>query len=367
MAEKTEKATPKKLKDARKKGQVAKSKDFPSAFTFIVSIAGILSSTHFLYTKLAGFMLNMFGMIEQAAKNPGVITAMIGEAVQTIYSTSIPIMAIVSIIGVLVNFLIIGPLFSMEAMKPDIKKLNPITNIKNMFKVKTFVELIKSILKISGAVVLIYTVMSGSFAEIISTAAMPVYGAALVFNDFLGKVVLRVGIFFIAVGVFDLVFQKKNFAKEMKMEKFEVKQEMKDTEGDPHIKSKRKQKAQELAYQDGPGAARKARTVVTNPSTIAVALEYDPEVLPAPKILTMGKDLVAEEIIKVALDNNIPIMRNIDLAHTLYWKCAIGQYVPEDTYETIAEILKWIEELEAEQKAEEGPEEELEYLEIFEE
>ena len=128
----------------------------------------------------------------------------------------------------------------------------------------------------------------------------------------------------------------------MKMEKFEVKQEMKDTEGDPHIKSKRKQKAQELAYQEGPGAAAKARTVVTNPSTIAVAIEYDPDVIPAPKILTMGKDLVAEEIIKVALDNNVPIMRNIDLAHTLYWKCAIGQFVPEDTYETIAEILKWI-------------------------
>lgn len=363
MAEKTEKATPKKLKDARKKGQVAKSKDFPSAFTFIVSIAGILSSSNYLYSKLSGFMVAMFTMVREQSNMTQRISGMAKLAMHTIFQTSIPIMVIVSIIGVLVNFLIIGPMFSMEAMKPDIKKLNPVSNLKNMFKVKTFIELVKSILKITGAVVLIYLVVHTSLEEIVSTAALPVYGSALVFNDFLVKVVLRVGIFFIAVGIFDLVFQKKNFAKEMKMEKFEVKQEYKDTEGDPHIKSKRKQKAQELAYQDGPAATNRARTVITNPSTIAVAIEYNPEELPAPKIVTMGKDMVAEEIMKIALDNNIPIMRNIALAHQLYFKCQIGQYVPEDTYETIAEILKWIEELEEEEKRKA---EEKEYVDLFE-
>lgn len=361
MAEKTEKATPKKLKDARKKGQVAKSKDFPSAFTFIVSIWGILLSAKYLYTELTGYMITMFSMIKNTQAVSEKIGGMVGLGIDTIYRTSIPIMLIVSAIGILVNFLIIGPLFSFEAMKPDIKKLNPVTNIKNMFKVKTFIELVKSILKITGAVVLIYSVVHNSLSEIISTAGMPVFGSALVFNDFLIKVILRVGIFFIAIGIFDLVFQKKNFAKEMKMEKFEVKQEYKDTEGDPHIKSKRRQKAQELAYQEGPSAASRARTIVTNPSSIAVAIEYNPEEHPAPKIVTMGKDRVAEEIIKVGLDNNIPIMRNIALAHELYWKCKIGQFVPEDTYETIAEILKWIEELEREKQ----PQEEI--LEIFKE
>ncbi|MDN3504902.1 MAG: type III secretion system export apparatus subunit SctU [Rhabdochlamydiaceae bacterium] len=364
MAEKTEKATPKKLKDARKKGQVAKSKDFPSAFTFIVSIWGILMSTSFIYDNLVSFLMTSISVIRDGQGATEKIPPMLRLAIMTIFKTSIPIMVIVSVIGVLVNFLIIGPLFSFESMKPDIKKLNPITNLKNMFKVKTFIELIKSILKISGAVVLIYTVVDSSLGEIISTASMPVYGSALIFNDFLGKVVLRVGIFFIAIGVFDLVFQKKNFAKEMKMEKFEVKQEYKDTEGDPHIKSKRKQKAQELAYQDGPSSARKARTVISNPSSIAVAIQYDPETLPAPKILTMGKDLVAEEIIKVALDNDVPIMRNIALAHQLYWTCKIGQFVPEDTYETIAEILKWIEELEQE-KQEEKQKEPQEFIDLF--
>ena len=354
MAEKTEKATPKKLKDARKKGQVAKSKDFPSAFTFIVSIAGILASTDYLYQKLAGYTIAMFTAIKDTTDFSSKVGAYVNYAVDTIYKTSIPIMALVTVIGVTVNFLIVGPLFSLESMKPDIKKLNPITNLKNMFKIKTAIELIKSILKITGALVLIYSVVSGALDQVIATAALPPLATALVFNDLLVKVVIRVGIFFIAIAIFDLVFQKKNFAKEMKMEKFEVKQEYKDTEGDPHIKSKRRQKAQEIAYQEGPQAAKRAKMVVTNPTTLAIAIEYDPELQPAPKIATMGKDLRAEEIIQIALDNNIPIMRNIALAHKLYYECDIGRFVPEETYETIAEILKWIEELEKEKEQEEN-------------
>jgi type III secretion protein U len=352
MAEKTEKATPKKLRDARKKGQVAKSKDFPSAFTFIVSVASILASTGYLYEKLAGYMLLMFREIKQDPNLDNRAASFIAMAIDTINTCSLPIMLAVTIVGILINFLMVGPLFSMEALKPDLKKLNPITNLKNMFKIKTFVELIKSIAKISGAVFLIYLVIDSSLEEIIATAAMPVIGTALVFNDFLMKVMIRVGIFFIIVGVFDLVFQIKNFAKEMRMEKFEVKQEYKDTEGDPHIKSKRKQRAQEIAYQEGPGATKRAKTVITNPEHIAVALEYDPQEQPAPKILTMGLGPVAEEIIKIALDNNIPIMRNISLAHILYTKCEIGHFVPEETYAAISEILKWLEHLEAQKEAE---------------
>ncbi|NBO23890.1 MAG: EscU/YscU/HrcU family type III secretion system export apparatus switch protein [Chlamydiae bacterium] len=346
MAEKTEKATPKKLRDARKKGQVAKSKDFPSAFTFIVSVTAILFSTGYFFEQLAGFMIEMFKQIRLDPQLENKAGNYILQAVDVINNVSLPILIAVVITGVLVNFLMVGPLFAMEAMKPDIKKLNPITNLKNMFKIKTFVELIKSIAKITGAVFLIYLVMKNSIGEIIASVALPVIGTAIIFNDFLLKVVIRVGLFFIVIGIFDLVFQLKNFAKEMKMEKFEVKQEYKDTEGDPHIKSKRRQRAQEIAYQEGPQAAKRARTIITNPEHIAVALEYDPNEHPAPKILTMGLGNVAEEIIKIALDNNIPIMRNVPLAHMLFEKGTISSFIPEETYQAIAEILKWIEGLE---------------------
>ena len=347
MAEKTEKATPKKLRDARKKGQVAKSKDFPSAFTFATSFALIVATSGYFFKNLAGFMVAAFTGVKEGSKIASEIPMFVSAAFQLIFNTSMPFMIMISLIGVLVNFLIIGPLFSLQAMKPDIKKLNPINNLKGIFKVKTFIELIKSILKITGAVLLIYSVVYNSLPEIIATAAMPILGSAIVFSDFLIKVAVRVGIFFLAIAIFDLVFQKKNFAKEMKMEKFEVKQEHKDTEGNPEIKGKRRQVAQEIAYQDGPGAARNARAVITNPIHIAVALEYDEDEDPAPKIIVMGKGVTAENIIKVALENNIPIMRNVPLAQELYNKGKMGQYIPEETYEAIAEVLKWLDTIEA--------------------
>lgn len=347
MAEKTEKATPKKLRDARKKGQVAKSKDFPSAFTFAASFALIVATSGYFFKNLAGYMLLTFTGVKEGEHIASQIPMYFTAAFEVIFNTSMPFMILISLIGVLVNFLIIGPLFSLQAMKPDIKKLNPVTNLKGIFKLKTFIELLKSILKITGAVILIYTVVYDSLPEIIATAAMPVLGSAIVFSDFLIKVAFRVGLFFLAIAIFDLVFQKKNFAKEMKMEKFEVKQEHKDTEGNPEIKGKRRQTQQEIAYQDPPSAARKARAVVTNPTHIAVALAYDPDEDPAPKILVMGKGVTAESIVKVALENNVPIMRNVPLAQLLYNKGKMGHYIPEETYEAIAEVLKWLDTIEA--------------------
>lgn len=228
-------------------------------------------------------------------------------------------------------------------MKPDIKKLNPITNLKNLFKMKTLFELIKSILKISGALFLIYTVVWSSVPAIIHTASLSVYDIAMVFNDFLVQVIIRVGLFFLAVALADLVYQKKNFAKEMKMEKYEVKQEHKDTEGDPHIKGKRKQAAQEIAYQEGPASVKRSKAVITNPVHIAIALSYSEKTEPAPRILFMAKGVLADQVVKLAVDYNIPIMRNVALAQTLFEKGEIYQYIPEETYEAVAEILRWLE------------------------
>lgn len=347
MAEKTEKATPKKLKDARKKGQVAKIQDLPAAFTFVVSIGGALASISFFFDQIGSFLLAMLKAVSTAeidfeSKAPGYFY----QALEIIMKTSLPLMIVVCFVGVLVNFLAVGPVFSFEAMKFDLKKLNPIEGIKQKFKLKVLIDLIKSVAKITGAAIIIYIVIWNALPQIISTAAAPILASALIVNDFLVKVAIRVGIFFLLIALFDLAFQKKNFAKEMKMEKFEVKQEYKDTEGDPMIKGKRREQFREIAYQDGPKAARRARAIITNPTHLAIALKYDPEVEPAPIILTMGAGVVADQIIKIGVENKIPIMRNVDLARELYTKGKISDYIPENTYEAVAEILKWIKSLE---------------------
>ena len=347
MAEKTEKATPKKLKDARKKGQVAKIQDLPSAFTFIVSIGATLVSVSYLFEQLGSFLLMMFREVPTAqADFESKVAGYFSHAMEVILNCSLPIMVIVCLVGVIISFLVVGPVFSFEAMKFDLKKLNPVEGLKQKFKVKVLVDLLKSIAKITGAAIIIYILIWSMLPQIISTVMMPILASAQVVNDFLVSAAIRVGLFFILVALFDLAFQKKNFAKEMMMEKFEVKQEYKDTEGDPMIKGKRRELFREIAYQEGPGAARRARAIITNPTHLAVALKYNPEEEPAPVILTMGAGAIAEQIIKIGIENKIPIMRNVDLARMLYMKGKISDYIPEDAYEAVAEILKWIDSLE---------------------
>lgn len=342
MGEKTEKATPKKLRDAKKKGQIAKSQDFPAAFTFVVSVMATLFLSTYLFQQLSAVLISTF----KAVSEPdlvNVITSWFMQGFYVIFLCSIPIMVAVAFAGTVVTFLIQGPVFSPEVFKFDIKKFNPIDNLKSKFKMKTMIELLKSLLKIFVAAVIVYFVVDKSLPVLIKCAGLPLVASMKIFVYFLEDVVMKVGLFFAMVSIFDLAYQKYNFGKEMMMEKFEVKQEYKDTEGNPEIKSKRKQIAHEIAFGDGPGAgAARAKAVVTNPTHLAIALGFDKEVDAAPYILAMGRDFLAERIIKIAEDNKVPIVRNIPLAHKLWEESKLYEYIPEDSYEPVAEILRWI-------------------------
>lgn len=349
MGEKTEKATPKKLRDARKKGQVAKSQDFPAAFTFIVSLAVTLSMVGMLYERLGGYLVSIFTRIpELGAQAEETIPNLYMEAAAQILAASLPILVVVAFIGVLVNFLVTGPVFSPEVFKPDIKKFNPIDNLKAKFKMKTLFELLKSMFKITGAAVLIYFTVRSALPVLVQTVTMPAIAAMAIYSYFLFEVIFKVGLFFITVAVADLVYQKHNFAKEMMMEKFDVKQEYKNSEGDPQIKGKRKQIAQEIAYSDGPAAGvNKAKVVITNPTHLAIALGYDRDLDPAPFVAAMGNGLIANMIVKEAEKRDLPVLRNVGLAHQLWEEGEQWEYVPEHTYAAIADILRWLEALEA--------------------
>jgi type III secretion protein U len=349
MAQKTEKATPKKLRDARKKGQVAKSQDFPSAFTFATAIFGVIMAASYLYKNLAGYFIMTLKTVSSNIDMQNRAGGFIMEAISIIAMASFPILIVVLIVGLLANFLVVGPLFSFQAMKFDLKKLNPIEGIKQKFKLKVLVELIKSILKITGAAIIIYFIIKSMLPEVIFSVKFPVIGTLTIVADFLKKVAIQVGIFFLLIAIFDLAFQKRQFAKEMMMEKFEIKQEYKDTEGDPQIKGKRREQFREIAYSEGPSAARRARAIVTNPTHIAVALGFeDEEKELVPKILIMGQGSLAERIIKVGIDNHVPIMRNVALARRLFNIGNIGDFIPKETYKAVAEILKWLETMENE-------------------
>ncbi len=353
MGEKTEPATQKKLRDARKKGQVAKAQDFPAALTFVASVAMTLAMARQLYLLLGNFMIGMFTEATHVDYNSAV-GGLMNQCMMIIMRASMPVLILVSGIGALVTFMVVGPVFSVESMKPDMKRFNVVENLKQKFKLKTWVEIIKSVAKITVASYLIYQVMWSSLDQIVATAAMDVLAQGDIIYDFLIKSMIRVGIFFLAVAVFDLVFQKRTFAKEMKMEKFEVKQEYKDSEGDPEVKGRRRQMAREIAYDEGPKAARKAKVVISNPTHLAVAVAFDQEKDPAPYVACKGSHGTALAIIKIAEDNGIPVMRNVPLAHMLFSKVEANDYIPGETYEAMAEVLIWVQKIEQEKKLQEG-------------
>lgn len=352
MGEKSEKATPKKLKDARKKGQVAKSQDFPSVFTFVTSVAVTLAMAPWIYGKLALFITTAFSSANITGLDKQ-LPAFMGWAIETILAVSIPILIIVVVIGVLINFLMVGPTLALEVFKPDIKKFDPIQNLKAKFKIKTLVELIKSILKIVIAGYIIYRIMYNSLPVLTQTVSMPMIGALQILYYFTWQVIFQVGLVFLVIAIADLIYQRHVFANEMKMEKFEVKQEFKNQEGDPQIKGKRKELGRELVYSDGPAQnVKKAQVVVTNPTHIAVALGYEKALDPCPYILDMGRGKMAELIIQLAEEYDVPIMRNVSLARQLYEEGEVWTYVPKDTYEAIAEIMRWVNSLQAEKNTE---------------
>ncbi|MCB1119084.1 MAG: EscU/YscU/HrcU family type III secretion system export apparatus switch protein, partial [Chlamydiia bacterium] len=320
----------------------AKSQDLPSAFTFIASIWTVMAMVPILYENLGGFLVGTFKKVTDDNLLM-TIPSLYVQAPEIIFRSSIPVLMVAASIGVIITFLTVGPVFATEVFKFDIKKFDVVSNLKNKFKMKTLVELIKSVLKITIAAYIIYTVISGSVPVLIRTVSLPITGALIVFSWFLMDVVVKVGLFFIAVAVFDFAYQKMSFANEMKMEKFEVKQEYKNTEGDPQIKGKRKQIAQEIAYSEGSsGAVKKAKAVITNPTHLAVAVGYRRDIDPAPFVLLKGQARLAEKIVRIAEQNEIPVVRSVRLAHTLFEKGEIYDYVPEETYAALAEILRWV-------------------------
>jgi type III secretion protein U len=348
MGEKTEKATPKKLQDARKKGQVAKSQDAPSFVTFAVSMSMTIALIPHLYEQISSFLITMFQASQQQHLTQ-IIPNGFHQAILLILTLSIPILIVVVFFGVITNFLLIGPVFSVEVFKPDIKKFDPIKNLKAKFKLKTFVELLKSLFKISGAFYLAYTVVDEMIPEISKSSTMEIEGALLLLHAFLKNIIIRVGLLFLVISAFDLVYQRRSFAKEMMMEKFEIKQEYKNTEGDPQIKSKRKEVAREIAYSEGPAAAvQHATVVIVNPTHVAVGIAYEMGIDPAPYILATGENYAAKLIIKEAKRYNVPILSNEPLARQLFEEGELWEFIPESAYEPVAEILKWLQSLKPE-------------------
>jgi flagellar biosynthesis protein FlhB len=342
MGDKTEEPTAKRLREARKKGQVANSRDLTTALLFITAFSLLLGTGSSMVESLKEFMHQYLSWAVSQSEIPsGGYYKMGVDTIFTILKLVAPLFMGIFVISLFISYVQVGPLFSFEAMKPDLKKINPLGGMKKWFSPKTFVELLKTTIKLSAICFLAYQIVRDLLRPMVLSVGSNISNMNIFLKDMVSSFTFRVAAVFIVVAAADFFYQKQQWKKGLKMSKDEVKREYKEDEGDPMYKHKRKEMHQEFAFNSMMKNTRKATVVVVNPTHLAVALFYDREIGGAPQVLAKGQNLIADQIRKIAKEEGIPIMRNVTLAQALN-KVEIGDVIPEELYYAVADVLNYV-------------------------
>jgi len=342
LQEKTEQATPRKRSEARKKGQVGKSREIPSVAVLLAGLSTLYLFGAYMYNHIKSVMQDTFSMI--AAPNLGLaeFLAFGNIVIERLIVVVLPVMIAVFVTALLSNVLQIGWLLSWESVTPKLSKISPIKGIQKLFSKQTLMELFKSLAKLALVGVIAYVTIKGEMDRLPSLADMEVQGILLYILKIVFKIFIRVSMAMIFLAILDFWFQKWQYEEQLKMTKQEVKEEFKRTEGDPLVKSRIKRIQYEIAKRRMMQEVPKADVVVTNPVHLAIALQYDTAEMSAPTVLAKGAGEVAERIKTLAGEHHIPIVENRELAQNLYKMVEIGNEIPSILYHAVAEVLAYV-------------------------
>ena len=343
--DKTEKATPKKLDDARKEGRVARSSDLINGFMlllmfFVLKLFGGIMANLFLdsfvkyYNKASDISMEVFD-VKQAVN-------LSNEIVIDIVIASLPVLIGSFVVALVGNIVQVGWKVTGKPLKPKLDRLNPIGGFKRMFSQEKVVELIKSILKVLAIALVAYNEVKDRWKFILNLYDFEFMQAVLNIFDIVLDVGIKISVIFVIIGLADFGYQKWKHLHDLRMSKQEVKDEMKRSEGDPQIKGQIRQKMREGARRRMMQDLPKADVVITNPTHFAVAVKYDKETAEAPYVLAKGADYVAANIKEIAKQNNIEIVENKPLARMLYYNVEIGDQIPPELYQMVAEVLAYV-------------------------
>lgn len=339
--EKTEQPTPKKLRDARKKGQVARS-------TEVVTTVSLFSAIAFLWGTWNGTLetlVTMFDVIALLSTGDFRVNAVKAVDIITrdIARTVMPVLGVVMLAGIAANYFQVGSLMSAESITPKLEKISPGSGFKRIFSMKQLVEILKSIIKIAILSILLYLVVRDAIGAYIASVSCGMPCLTSVTSHFLFQTFVYSGLTFLVVALADFAYQRRAHTKSLMMTKDEVKREYKESEGDPHIKGKRRQLARELATSGGGAAARKGTAVVVNPTHFAVVILYAPGKTPLPIVTAKGRNKYAHYLRTEAESAGVPVFRNAPLARRLFADAEVDDYVPDDLFDVVAEVLSWVE------------------------
>lgn len=338
--DKTEQPTPKKLQDARKKGQVPKSKDVTSTVELLAWFALATLAIGPVTRQLAGVMDAALASIGQ----PFALAApsLAAQALQALLVLSAWLLLPVGAVGLLTEFLQAGPVFALDKVKPKMENMKPVEGVKRMFTMDNLIEVAKAVGKTVLLLGVGWLVLRSLLPQI---ALLPLSTRPMLVGTALWEVarpmLLWTLLLFTLVGVLDAAYQRWSFTKKMRMSRRDIRQEGKDNEGDPMIKAQRRQAHEEWSQRNAAQAARQAHVLVVNPTHVAIAIDYDREQCPVPTLSAKGEDEAARAMREAAEEAGVPILRNVGLARDLLARGEVGELVPSDLFDVIAEVILW--------------------------
>ncbi|MDP4179469.1 MAG: flagellar biosynthesis protein FlhB [Bacillota bacterium] len=342
--DKTEKATPKRRQDARKKGQVLQSKEITSAFVLLFIFVALRLLGRYMYNEILYFTktaLLEYTKIPDLYTLSG-LTKLFILVAEELIKIAAPIMAVALITGLIAEYAQVGFLFTFENLNFKFSRISPLSGLKRIFSLRSVVELVKSIIKLIIVGFVTYSYIKGEAGNIFTIMDMDAIGVGIYIGSTIINIAIRICIALIFVGAVDYIYQWYEFEKSLKMTKQEIKEEYKQTEGNPEVKAKIRQKQRQISMKRMLNDVPKADVVITNPTHFAVAVKYDAKVSAAPKVVAKGQDYMAQRIKEVAKENKVEIVENKPLARSLYSSVEVGQEIPQEMYQAVAEILAFV-------------------------
>lgn len=340
IAEKRFPATPKRRQEARKKGQVLKSQELSSA-VMLLALVGILK---LWLPYMIESMAELFTYVTVIPVEWN--TRLVSDVMITLTWKSLLLLGPLFLgsfaIAIIVNFLQVGALFTVETITPKISRMSPIEGIKRMFGLKALVQLIKSLFKVGVIGYLLFDVIYSNVNVFPGLQALTVMQSTVILGDMLFELAWKTAVAFIIISILDFFYQWWEYEKNLRMSYQEIKEEFKQTEGDPLLKAQIKKRQRMLAMRRMMEDLKEADVVITNPTHFSVALKYDPQKFTAPFVVAKGQGEVALRIRAVAEENGIVIMENKPLARALYTQVELGQIVPAELYKAVAEVLAFV-------------------------
>lgn len=338
--EKTEQATPKKKQDARKEGQVAKSQDISGAFVLLSAFLTLVSFGDYYKKEVVSLFKDI--LVNHLSMNvtlPNVMSMFTHYATRIILLLA-PVFIVVVVMGLLANYMQVGFLFTPLKMK--FSKLNPIKGFKNIFSMRSVVEFLKSVLKMTIIGYLVYSTILGALADISKLGHLSIENIFAFTADLTLSLGLKIAAALLTLAALDFIYQRYEHSKSLKMSKQDIKDEYKKSEGDPLIKGKIRERQRRMAMQRMMQEVPKADVIITNPTHFAVALKYDGSEMDAPRVVAKGADHVAQRIKEIGKENNVITMENKPLARALFQRTEIGDSIPADLFQAVAEVLAYV-------------------------